>query len=240
MVRTGRIPAFCARLSGAESLCLGVQALDIALGGGLERRKLHEIVPHDVFHLGAAAGFASGLAATAGGDTLVWIQQRLAALEGGMPHGPGGAPFGIAAPRWLIVKTATARDTLWAMEECLRCPGVGAVIGELSGAGDAADLTATRRLNLVLQERGALGLLLRQQALRGTSACGTRWRVAAATGTGDGLGGVGRTAFTLALEKNQRGPCGAWHVEWKDDDRRFTALPVAVAAPARHRPHRAA
>jgi protein ImuA len=226
--------------TGESRLALGPAALDQALGGGLCLQRLHEIVPEGVFQLGSAAGFALALASR-GGGTIVWIQQGLAALEGGAPYGPGGVLFGIAPARLLIVQAATARDALWAMEESLRCAGIVAVIGELSGAGEAADLTATRRLNLVMQERKSLGLLLRHQPLKGTSACATRWHVRAARGSGDDLGGIGRTAFALSLVKNQRGPCGDWQVEWDNDEQFFrAALPVAVAASVAGRPHRAA
>jgi protein ImuA len=220
-----------------ETLALGPPGLALALG------RLHEIVPGGLFHLGAAAGFALGLAARRGG-ALIWIQQELAALEGGAPYGPGGALFGLDASRLLLVLARTAKDVLWAMEEASRTPGIGAVIGELAGAGEAADLIATRRLNLAMEERGGLGLLLRQQPLRGTSACASRWIVRAAPGRGDGLGGIGRTAFAVTLEKNRGGPCGDHRLEWNDDERCFhdigAALPVAVAAPAASRPHRAA
>lgn len=221
---------------------LGIGALDAALGGGLPARRVHEIVPHAVFQLGSAAGFALGLAARAQRrGALVWIQQGQAAAEGGAPYGSGAGDYGFAASRFLIVKTATPKDALWAAEESLRCSGVAAVIIELQGAGDAADLTATRRLNLVAQEHGALPLLLRQQRVRGTSAAATRWIVRAAPGRGDGLGGIGAAAFALTLDKNRHGPCGDWHVEWNGDERVFRSpLPVAVAAPAAHRPHRAA
>jgi protein ImuA len=211
-------------------------------GLGLRAGHLHEIVPAGIFHLGAAAGFALGLAAQLRRPgALVWIQQDMAALEGGRPYGPGGALFGFDPARLLLVRTATARDALWAMEESLRCPGVAAVIGELSGAGEAADLTATRRLNLAMQAHATLGLLLRQQPLRGTSACASRWIVRAARGRGDRFGGLGRAAFALTLEKNRHGPAGAFTLEWNDDERCFrAALPVAVAAPAFDRPHHAA
>lgn len=253
-MRMAGIPALSDRFpasltgTGESRLVLGAATVDTALGGGLDRQRLHEIVPGGTFQLGAAAGFACALAAMAGqknqNGSIVWIQQRFAALEGGAPYGPGGDVFAIAATRWLIVQTHTAKDTLWAMEESLRCTGVAAVIGEMAGAGEDADLTATRRLNLVLQERQTLGLLLRQQTLAGTSACATRWRVTAAPGRGDGLGGIGGLALALTLEKNQRGPCGGWHVEWNRDERCFadfgTTFPVAVAAPSQHRPYRAA
>jgi protein ImuA len=216
-----------------ESLAPGPKGLVLPLG------RLHEIVPGGLFHLGTAAGFALALAARRTGH-VVWIQQELAALEGGAPYGPGGALFGLDASRLLLVQAKTAKDALWAMEEASRTSGIAAVIGELAGAGEAADLTATRRLNLAMEERGALGLLLRQQPLSGTSACATRWRVAAAPGRGDGLGGIGRTAFAVTLEKNRSGPCGDYLLEWNDDERCFAAHPVAVAAPAAIRPHRAA
>lgn len=211
-------------------------------GLGLRAGHLHEIVPDGIFHLGAAAGFALGLATQLRRPgALIWIQQDMAALEGGRPYGPGSAHFGFDPACLLLVRTATAKDALWAMEESLRCSGVAAVIGELSGAGEAADLTATRRLNLAMRARGTLGLLLRQQPLRGTSACASRWIVHAAHGRGDGFGGIGRTAFALTLEKNRHGPCGGFTLEWNDDERCFrAALPVAVAAPAADRPHRAA
>jgi protein ImuA len=226
---------------GARTV-LGVPALDGALGGGLARTRLHEIVPANVFQLGAAAGFALGVAGIAcRQDTLVWIQQGLAAPEGGAPYGPGMDLFGIAPSRLLLVRTATPRDALWAMEESLRCPGVGTVLTELSGAGEAADLTATRRLNLVAEAHGVLPLLLRHQPLAGTSACATRWRVASIPGRQDGLGGIGSTALALSLLKNQRGTTGDWQVEWNRHEKCFrTALPVAVAAPAEDRSHRAA
>jgi hypothetical protein len=92
-----------------------------------------------------------------------------------------------------------------------------------------------------MQAHATLGLLLRQQPLRGTSACASRWIVRAARGRGDRFGGLGRAAFALTLEKNRHGPAGAFTLEWNDDERCFrAALPVAVAAPAFDRPHHAA
>ncbi|HJR55224.1 MAG TPA: hypothetical protein VJ798_01485 [Rhizomicrobium sp.] len=236
---SGRFWTALPKTDGART-ALGVPALDGALGGGLACTRLHEIVPANVFQLGAAAGFAVGVAGSAHRQgTLVWIQQGLAAPEGGVPYGPGLELFGIAPSRFLLVRTATLKDALWAMEESLRCPGVGTVLTELSGAG--GDLTATRRLNLVAEAHGVLPLLLRHQPLAGTSACATRWRVASLPGRQDGLGGIGSTAFALSLIKNQRGTTGDWHVKWNRHEKCFrTALPVAVAASAEDRSHRAA
>lgn len=224
-------------------LPLGPAALDRALHGGMEKTCLHEILPTDIFHLGAAAGFALALAARhdRAGDIL-WVQQDFAALEGGRLYGLGCETFGIASSRLLVVRAAHARDALWAMEEGLRCSGISTVIAELGEQGQSADLTATRRLSLAAAQSGALALLLRQHAHRNPSACATRWRVAAVPGRRDGFGDLSRMGFSLTLMKNRRGVPGEWIVEWDRYAHCFVspADSVAMAASAFDRPARTA
>jgi len=211
-------------------------APDAALKGGLSLGELHELAPLAPFHSGAASGFALALATLVPRDgPVVWVQQDFAALETGTLYGLGCDLFGLASSRLLAVRTATPRDTLWAMEEALKTRGMAAVIGELAQDGLAADLTATRRLSLAAQQGGGLCLLLRQAASAQPSATATRWVVAATAGASDGFGGLGQTAFRLSLTKNRRGPCGSWVLQWDHHAKRFLpALSVAVAAPSRH------
>ena len=215
---------------------LSLGAPDAALKGGLGLGELHELAPFAPFHSGASLGFAVALATLVpAGGPVVWVQQDFAGLETGTLYGMGCDLFGLASARLLVVRTATPRDTLWAMEEALKTNGIAAVIGELAGEGQAADLTATRRLSLAAQQGGRLCLLLRQIALSQPSAAATRWVVAAVPGAADGLGGLGRTALRLSLTKNRRGPCGSWVLQWDHHAKRFLpALSVAVAAPSRH------
>ena len=215
-------------------LSLGVP--DAALKGGLGLGELHELAPLAPFHSGAGSGFALALATLVPRDgPVVWVQQDFAALETGTLYGLGCDLFGLASSRLLVVRTATPRDTLWAMEEAVKTSGVAAVIGELAQDGQAADLTATRRLSLAAQQGGGLCLLLRQQEFSQPSAAATRWIIAATPGATDGFGGLGRTAFRLSLTKNRRGPCGSWVLQWDHHAKRFLpALSVAVAAPSRH------
>ena len=93
------------------------------------------------------------------------------------------------------------------MEEALKCRALATVVAELT---DDADLTATRRLSLAARDGGALGLLLRHKPSDAPSAARTRWQVAPAPSRPDEFGGLGRTAFSLSLTRNRRGPCGAW------------------------------
>lgn len=221
-----------------RSLTLGVPAIDTALGGGLPRASLHEVSATPL-HLGAAAGFTLALAALAQEpqkETL-WIATDFGMLETGTPYGPGLGQFGLSAERLLVMHVARPVDALFAMEEALKCRALSAVIAEL---GEVPDLTATRRLSLAAKDQGGLGLILRHSPSDAPSAARTRWQVTAAPSVPDEFGGLGRTAFSLALIRNRRGPCGNWTLTWDHHERVFAALSLGVAEAARDRPDREA
>jgi protein ImuA len=216
---------------------LGLPAVDAALGGGLALAAVHEITPATPAQIGAATGFALALAALrAAGDgrPLFFIQTDYAALEAGAPYGPGVGCLGLPMERLIVLRAPRPIDVLWAFEEALKSRGVAAVIAELPEAGAAADLTATRRLTLAARAGGGLGLLLRHRSSPLATAATTRWQIAAAPGTPDRFGGLGRTAFDLSLDRNRRGRCGRFHVCWDHHDRIFLpqALSLGVAAAA--------
>ena len=225
--------------AGGRVLPLGAEAIDAALGGGLAFGSLHELAPSAPLHLGPAAGFALTLAARANeGRHALWIQPDFAGYEAGSLYGPGLAALGLPMQRLLLLRVARPVDALWAMEEALKSRALSAVIAELTEDGAAADLTATRRLALAARDGGGLGLLLRHRLSPEPSAAVTRWDIAAAPSTPDAFGGLGRTAFTLALVKNRRGPLGRWTMEWNHHERTFSPLSLALAETAADRPAR--
>lgn len=238
-----RSPA-CPLRDGGRSLAFAEDAIDAVLGGGFGVGALHEVAPAAPLHLGAASGFVLALAARIGalgsvfGPTL-WIRPDHADAEGGTLYGHGLTSLGLPLDRVLVLRIAHARDALWAMEEALRCRVLACVIAELPHDGPAAGLTATRRLTLAAREGGGFGFLLRHRPSALTSAAETRWEVAGAASHPDRFGGLGRPAFALSLTKNRRGPLGRWVLAWNQHDRSFSALPVAMAAPAANRPARA-
>ena len=218
-------------------LPLGVSDIDAALGGGLACAALHELSAAPL-HLGAAAGFALALAARSEkGKQVLWIATDFGMLETGALYGPGLDLIGLETERLLIAHVAKPVDALFAMEEALKCRALSAVVAEINGE---TDLTATRRLTLAAREGGALGLLLRHKPSRSPSAARTRWQVSGALSRPDEFGGLGRTAFTLSLLRNRRGPCGTWTLAWDHHERVFAALSLGVAAAASDRPDRAA
>jgi protein ImuA len=221
-------------------LPLGVAAIDATLGGGLGRASLHEVSAALPLHFGAAAGFALALAARAQEPRkqTLWIATDFACLEAGALYGPGLDLIGLPTERLLVARVARPLDALFALEEALKCRALSVAIAELHG--EAADLTATRRLILAAREGGVLGLLLRPKPSEAPSAAATRWQAAAAPSEPDELGGLGRTAFTLSLTRNRRGPVGRWTVAWDHHEHAFSALSGGVAEAASDRPDREA
>ena len=108
---------------------------------------------------------------------LLWVQQRMAMLEAGRIYPPGLSASGFPLGDIIHVEARDARAVLWAMEEGLRCSGLGAVIGETWGDPKALDFTATRRLAVAAERHGVAAWLLRLGGSANLSGARMRWRV---------------------------------------------------------------
>jgi protein ImuA len=107
------------------------------------------------------------------GRPILWVQERMAILEAGRIYPPG-----IGSRELIHVEARDSRSVLWAMEEGLRCPALGAVIGELWGDPAALDFTATRRLAVAAERSGVPAWLVRLGGAANLSGARMRWRVA--------------------------------------------------------------
>ena len=119
---------------------------------------------------GAATGFV--LAHLAPKGLTLWIQDRMTRREAGVPFPPG-----LQGRRVMLLTVAKAADVLWAMEQGLGCPGLGAVVGEVWGAAPALDFTATKRLAIRAEAHGVAAWLVRRGAEADLSAARERWRL---------------------------------------------------------------
>jgi protein ImuA len=70
---------------------------------------------------------------------------------------PTAAGWGIDLDRTIVVRPATRRDEVWAWDQALRCPAVGAVWGWIA----ALESRSFRRLQLAAEAGGGVGLLVR-------------------------------------------------------------------------------
>jgi protein ImuA len=220
----------------------GVAEIDGALGRGLMRGAIHELLPRTAQDMASAAGFAFGLAAraqTPGAHTL-YIQHDFTQIETGRPYLPGLKLIGADTAALIYLHVPRAEDVLWAMGEALKCRGFSAVIAEFPPETRVLDLTMTRRLALAAQEGLGFGLILRHSSGIEPNAATTRWLVGSAPSVPDRFGGIGPPNFHLDLVKNRFGPCAQWRVEWQSHDRTF-AIPSLSRGLARtfgDRPHR--
>ncbi len=160
-------------------------------GGGLARGALHELLfvesagnppPATVALLAAKEALAAtdldpretGPADDQAGRPLVWCDPY------GLFYPPAAAALGVALGQVYVIRPGR-EQALWATAECLRCPGVGAVVASLPERLSQVD---ARRLQLAAEKGGGVGLMLRPWR-RGMAndiyAAATRWLVRPAT-----------------------------------------------------------
>ncbi|WP_145620887.1 ImuA family protein [Nitrospirillum viridazoti] len=249
--------------TGRGVVPLGVPAVDAHLPAagpgesgahGLPRAALHEVAAAGDLDAGAATAFTALLAARLAEQVrgpILWMT-RAPDL-----YAPGLDAQGVGPGRLVVVHAACEVDLLWAMEEALRCPRVGAVVGEAGGL----DLTASRRLHLAAETGGVPGLLLRLNAGKGAAMKGlkgagrgsgrgsgrgdtqapaavTRWQVGTAPIHEPLAGdwGSAASAFTgpawrVELLRCRGGRPGAWTLYEREGRRLEAAGQVAVPAP---------
>jgi protein ImuA len=230
---------------------IGLPEIDAVLaGGGLAAGALHEILPGDpegrpAAHDGAALGFAAlalGRFMMHRGGRILWCRPAGFVFDAA-PYPPALTPF-LDPAQILLACTRRREETLWAIEEGLRCSSLAAVLGEI----DTLDLVASRRLQLAAEKSGVPILLLRGlpravpraglPRAATTSAAVTRWRVASvpSVSTPD-LRDIGAARWRIDLLRNRAGDparheAHSWTVEWTDETHRLAVVAAAFDRPA--------
>jgi cell division inhibitor SulA/protein ImuA len=111
-----------------------------------------------------------------------------------LPYAPALAQRGLPLERMLLIHTRSLQESLWAAEQALRCPAVGAVLGWPAYIIDKN----VRRLQLAAEAGGSLGILYRPpEAARESSPAALRLRLHAAP---DGL--------AVEIQKSRGGRAG--------------------------------
>jgi protein ImuA len=187
----------CALLGGERGV--GVERLPSPAGPTLS----------ELFAANARDGGATGflLAQLARGAPLLWVQERMAILEGGRIYPPG-----LGIEELIHVEANDARAALWAMEEGLRCSALGGVVGEIWGDPRALDFTATRRLAVAAERSGVPAWLVRLGGQANLSGARMRWRVASAPSLPNELDALapGEAAWDVELFRARGAAPGKW------------------------------
>ncbi|WP_374367472.1 ImuA family protein [Dongia sp.] len=227
----------------APTLAWGIESIDRHLpGGGLGLGALHEIAGAgaDLEEASLAAVVTArllGRAQRGRSGHALWIARQRDLYARALPASS------CDPARFLHLHTRRNEDTLWAIEEALRCRGLVAVIGEVG----MLDLTQSRRLQLAAEKSGVPAFIIRRgrNAVQARSwavqpiAAHTRWRIHPAPSIGiathqQPLPGTAR--WQIELWRCRGGRPGSWLVEETEHGWREATLPLPVAAALAERP----
>ncbi|QLC22293.1 hypothetical protein HFP51_08950 [Parasphingopyxis sp. CP4] len=190
---------------------------------------LHELFanPGD----GSFCGFALAQIAARTKPALLWVQEYHALREAGRPflHGMPAA----LRDSFIHVVTRDTKQTLWAMEEGLKCPSLSAVIGEVHGDARALDFTATRRLAVAAERYGVSAFLVRIGGHADLSGARRRWRVASRPSLTHPLDAhaPGRPAWSLDLFRARDLRPGSWDAAYDAAAHRLDLVPATGDEP---------
>ncbi len=226
-----RVRAIEAPKGHGRAISLGTGALGTEEDGlpDLPLGCLHEVTGQ-LGDFCASTGFAAALVARLSHQTgprnpVLWCLRAHESHEHGALYAPGLDDFGLMPEQILVVRARTETQVLWAMEEGLRSPGLGAVVGEV----DNPSLTASRRLQLAAETSGVTALMLRPGPNAAASGAVTRWHVTSAPTRQEEEMEAPR--WRVELVRHRGGDLGAWDVEWRHETGDFS-----VAAPVRDGP----
>ena len=223
------------RRATENRLPLGAERFDALLGGGLPQAGLLEVRHDETREAGTVSGFTLALAARYQEDrrptprrSLLWVAERQAAAEAGLPYAPGLADYGLDTARLFFSRTRRIEDALWVVEAALACGDFAAVALEVRGNPTSLGFTESRRLHLKAKAAGLPLLLLRQGGAAEASAALLRFAVRPAPArprrltTGAALAGsLGNPVFSVTIEKNRAVPPQTLALEWSAHDLRF-------------------
>jgi protein ImuA len=197
-------------------------ALDIGLG------PIKDAFPNATFPLGcvheflyaqaedgaATGGFIASLVNSLGSNgSVLWISSARKVFP------PALKSFGIQPDRFVFVDLQREKDVIWAMDEALKCAALTAVVGEVNNI----DFTASRRLQLAVEQSEVTGFVIRNNKSNpGTTACVSRWKITSLPSESfDGVPGIGFPKWRVELLRIRNGKPGVWTVYWREGGFRF-------------------
>jgi protein ImuA len=190
---------------------LGLGPLEAAFPNGVfPQHSVHELVCASSEQAAASGGLVTGILSMLmqKGGVCVWIgrARRLFA--------PALAAFGVAPHQVIFISLHKDKDTLWVMEEALKCSGLTAVVCELR----EMDFKQSRRFQLAVENSRVTGFVLRNAKDKlSSTACAARWQVKSLPSTEmNGLPGLGFLRWQVDLLKVRNGHTGNWQLEWRD------------------------
>jgi protein ImuA len=190
--------------------------LDVGLGplkdafpnGSFPLGAVHEFLSTRAEDSASTGGFISGLLASLMGNsgTVLWISSSRTLFP------PALKSFGLEPDRFIFIDLQKEKEVIWAMEEALKCEALSAVVGEIR----EIDFTASRRLQLAVEQSRVTGFILRNKYRNlNTTACVSRWKITPLSSESvDELPGIGFPKWKVELVRMRNGRSGVWDIQW--------------------------
>jgi protein ImuA len=135
--------------------------------------------------------------------------------------------FGVDPERILFVDAGKTKDTLWAIEEALKCDALIAVVGEIT----ELDFNDSRRLQLAVEKSHVTGFIHRfKPKTENAVACVSRWKISPITSSLSDAPGVGFSRWNVQLLKVRNGRPGNWQVQWSQKGLEYPSTPLMAIA----------
>lgn len=186
---------------------------------------IHEMLSPTPETMAATTGFTLALLSTFLNkqSVIVWISTQRKV------HAPALRSFDLQPDRILFVDLPHEREALWAMEEALKSAALTAVVGEVQNIS----FTASRRLQLAVENSQVTGFLLHRGKQINTTACVSRWRVSSLPSSRiDELPGIGHPQWKVELLRMRNGKPGVWNLGWANNQ--LTLAPPIVTPATIH------
>jgi len=202
-----RIQGF--RSSSNSKLDMGLGPIKDAFPDGtFPLGAVHEFLSNRIENSASTSGFISGLLASLMGNTgsTLWISSSRTLFP------PALKSFGLEPDRFIFIDLQKEKDVIWAMDEALKCGALSAVVGEIR----EIDFTASRRLQLAVEQSQVTGFILRNHYRKlNTTACVSRWKITPLSSESvDDLPGIGFPTWRVELLRMRNGKAGVWDIQW--------------------------
>jgi len=190
--------------------------LDIGLGPILDAfpnssfplGAVHEFLSTQREDAASTSGFLAGLLSSVMGThgATVWISSSRTLFP------PALKSFGLEPDRFIFLDLQKEKDVLWAMDECLKCSALSAVVGEIR----EIDFNSSRRLQLAVEQSQVTGFILRNHFRhQNATACVSRWKITPLPSSADDeLPGIGFPKWRVELLRMRNGKPGVWDIQW--------------------------
>ncbi|MES2762510.1 MAG: Error-prone repair protein ImuA [Bacteroidota bacterium] len=199
--------------SREQTLVLGLGQIESAFTDQVfPRGVVHELVSNSSEAATCTSGFMSVILSKliAQGGYCLWIST----IPRRSIFPPALKNFGIDPGKILFVDTAKPKDTLWAVEEALKCDALVAVVGELT----ELSFSDSRRLQLAVEKSHVTAFIHRfQPKTENAVACVTRWKITPIASDLSDVPGLGFPKWEVKLVKVRNGRPDNWQVQCSPD-----------------------